>query len=352
MTTRKPYLDNIRSITVLLVVGYHVGYLYNGVGIPGGIPCADSLSIIDGLLGIVYPWFMVLLFAVSGICARYALEKRTDREFLRERTRKLLVPSTLGLFFIHWVTGYLNIKIGGGLEFVPAALVYPISVISGIGPLWFVQLLYLFSVALVLLRKLDKADKLWKFCGKAKLPVLMAMAAAIWAAAQIGNLPLLTMYRFGIYGAAFLIGYLVLSHESVQQTLQRHWLPLSAGAIACAVAFGLLHWGEDYTASETLRHWCTNLYAWSAVLAVLAGAGKWANRESPVTRWLAKNSFGIYVLHYPVLLSVCCLLHYHTGLPAVWKYALALPAGMAGTLLVNAAIRQVKLLRFAVLGSK
>ena len=37
-TERKAYLDNIRWITVLLVVIYHVGYLFNGVGVLGRIP--------------------------------------------------------------------------------------------------------------------------------------------------------------------------------------------------------------------------------------------------------------------------------------------------------------------------
>ena len=72
-TERKAYLDNIRWITVLMVTVYHVGYLFNGVGVLGGIPNAKHLAVWDGFLYIVYPWFMVLLFLVSGICARYAL---------------------------------------------------------------------------------------------------------------------------------------------------------------------------------------------------------------------------------------------------------------------------------------
>ena len=40
---RKVYLDNIRWITVVLVVVYHVIYMYNGVETAGVIgPFADS----------------------------------------------------------------------------------------------------------------------------------------------------------------------------------------------------------------------------------------------------------------------------------------------------------------------
>ena len=31
---RKYYIDNIRSLTILLVIIYHAFYLFNGVGIP------------------------------------------------------------------------------------------------------------------------------------------------------------------------------------------------------------------------------------------------------------------------------------------------------------------------------
>ena len=84
-TMRKHFIDNIRWATVLLVLVYHVFYLYNSVGV-----------------------------------------------------------------------------FGGGLDSIPPALIYPISVLSGIGPLWFIQMLYLFSLLLVLIRKLDSKDRLYE----------------------------------------------------------------------------------------------------------------------------------------------------------------------------------------------
>lgn len=121
---RKSYLDNIRWATVILVLIYHVFYIFNGVGVPGSIPKAKSVPAFDIIACIIYPWFMVLLFVIAGISARYALQKRTEKQFIKERAVKLLVPSTLGLFVIHWITGYLNIKMGGGLAYIPTALIF------------------------------------------------------------------------------------------------------------------------------------------------------------------------------------------------------------------------------------
>lgn len=218
---RYAYLDHIRWMTVLLVIVYHVCYLFNGVGIFGGVPNARNLPFLDTISGTVYPWFMVLLFVVAGMCARFALVQQGNRAFLRNRARKLLVPSTLGLFVLHWVTGYLNIRMGGAVDTIPKPLLYPISVLSGIGPLWFVQLLFLFSAILVLIRKIDRNDRLFRIGEKCPSWLICAFALLIWGAAQVGNMPVITTYRIGIYLTAFLLGYAVFAHEAVMARVER-----------------------------------------------------------------------------------------------------------------------------------
>lgn len=211
---RYAYLDHIRWMTVLLVIVYHVCYLFNGVGIFGGVPDARNLPFLDTISGTVYPWFMVLLFVVAGMCARFALVQQGNRAFLRNRARKLLVPSTLGLFVLQWVTGYLNIRMGGAVDTIPKPLLYPISVLSGIGPLWFVQLLFLFSAILVLIRRIDRNDHLFRLGERTPSWLICAFALLIWGAAQVGNMPVITTYRIGIYLTAFLLGYAVFAHET------------------------------------------------------------------------------------------------------------------------------------------
>jgi fucose 4-O-acetylase-like acetyltransferase len=94
---RKYYLDNIRWITIVLVVIYHVIYMFNGVQTYGVIGPFEDVQYQDSLLYLLYPWFMLLLFVVSGMSSRYYLEKHTEKEFIRSRTRKLLVPGTIGV---------------------------------------------------------------------------------------------------------------------------------------------------------------------------------------------------------------------------------------------------------------
>lgn len=349
---RKHYLDNIRWATVILVLVYHVWYMFNGVGVAGGISGANNIPLFDALACAVYPWFMVLLFVIAGMSARYSLEKRTGKEFLKERAVKLLVPSTLGLFVIHWITGYLNIKMGGGLEYIPSALIYPISAISGIGPLWFIQTLFLFSCILVLLRKIDKNDKIWKLCGKTNLPVILLLFLLIYASAQILNMPVLTMYRFGIYLVSFLIGYYVFSHDIVQEIIVKIRIPMLCLAVIGAVFYAIYYYGINYTAPECLQSIVTNLYLWIVVLAVIGCFKRYFDRENDFTRYMAKSSFGIYILHYPVLTVTCYILNYNFSLPAVLNYFIALAVEIAVTFALYELIKRIPVIRWLVLGMK
>ena len=349
---RRIYIDNIRWFVVLIVLIYHVCYMFNGVGVTGGIPNAANIPAFDALMYVVYPWFMVLLFVISGMSARYSLQKRTVKQFLKERTVKLLVPSTLGLFAIHWITGYLNIKMGGGLSYIPSALVYPISAVSGTGPLWFIQMLFIFSCILAFLKKADKNDILWKACKNANLTIIFLLFVVIFGAAQILNMPILTTYRFGIYFAAFLIGYYIFSHDEVQEKIESVCIPMLCLAIIGAVFYTVYYYGSDYTSNECLQSIITNLYLWIVILAVIGCAKKYCKGETAFTRYMAKSSFGFYILHYPVLTVVCYLLHYRFELPAIYNYAIALADEFIITFALYEVLKRVPILRYVILGIK
>ena len=149
----------------------------------------------------------------------------TRKTFVRDKTRKLLVPSTIGLFVFQWILGYYNMKIVGGWESfreVPAGVRYVILAISGTGVLWYVQVLWIFSMLLLLVRKAEK-DRLWKLGEKTPVWLLLLLTIVLYGAAQILNTPVVTVYRFGIYGFCFFAGYFLFSHDAVVERLSRWW---------------------------------------------------------------------------------------------------------------------------------
>lgn len=348
---RMPYIDNIRSMTVIIVMIYHAFYIFNGVGVLGGLPVSDGIFIFDSFCTLVYPWFMILLFCISGICARYSLERRQAKEFLKERACKLLIPSTIGVIAFHWIVGYINIRIGGGLEFIPDFLVYPISVLSGSGPLWFAHLAFLYSLIILWLHRLDKNDKLYNTFEKAgNQIILLILALLIWGSSQILNMPVITVYRFGIYFVSFLVGYFILSHEKTQDEIEK-MLPITA---VLSVAFGVIYMlkfnGSNFATDAVLKSFVTNAYAWFSVLCIIGLFKRYMNKHNKISRYISANSFAYYVLHYPVVLIFGCLVYYYCELPLFAVILLTLTLEFAITMPLAHLLKKIPIIRFVLLG--
>lgn len=350
---RKLYLDNIRTITVIIVMVYHVFYLFNGLGVLGGFTVEKSLIFGDAFSTLVYPWFMILLFCISGIAARFSLKNRGTKKFLKERAIKLLLPSTLGCFVLFWIVGYINIKIGGGLDYIPGFLIYPISVLSGSGPLWFAHLVFVYSAVIVLLFKIDKDDKFYNWFEKTgNLALLVIVPLLLWGSSHILNMPVITVYRFGIYLLSFLVGYFVLSQENVLEKIEKI-LPISLILTAIFLtAYMLLFYGSNYTEDRVLHHIITNLYAWFTVLSILGAGRKYLDFKTPVTAYLNRNSYGLYVLHYLVLMCVAYPLNFYLDLPIAMLVIITLVLELLLTVLLNEIIKRIPILRLILLGIK
>ncbi|MBQ8592549.1 MAG: acyltransferase [Lachnospiraceae bacterium] len=350
---RKNYIDNIRWMTVLIVILYHVIYIFNSVGVISNFD-VQGIAELDAFLSFVYPWFMALLFVVAGISARYSLQKRSSKEFAIDRVKRMLIPSIAGMFLYGWILGlitnhYTDMFAGNG-DAIPGILKYFIFCMCGIGPLWFARELFLASMVLLLVRKIDKNDKLSELGQKANLPVLLLMVIPFWGSSIILNMPLIEVYRHGFYIFSFLLGYYIFSHEEVIEHIRKIKLPLLILACVCGVAYTIYYFGENYTTKEVLRNFFTNGYAWLMILAILACAKDWLNFTNPFSQYMTKANFGFYVLHYPVLAVIAFIGQLYLDVPMIWHYVINLVLVAILLPVVYEILRRIPVLRFLVLG--
>ena len=352
---RKHYVDNIRWMTVLLVVLYHVIYMYNGVITAGVIGPFHEVQYQDALQYLLYPWFMVILFIVSGMSSRFYLEKHTIKEFVAARTRKLLVPSTIGLFVFHWILGYFNLAIGNAFDAFPAALpkgiLYLLMAVSGTGVLWYIQMLWIFSMGIALLRRFE-TGKFYEFCKKVNPIILIILGIPVWGAAQVLNTPVIVVYRFGIYGFCFLLGNFIFAHETVIIKLSKYWHILSIAAVALGCGYVYYYFGANYAEVPVVNSPFSIAYGWITILAIFALAKKWGDHTSPFSAWMTKKSFGLYVFHYLPLAAVAYWMDRYLWVPPLPSYLITGAAALAGGFLLNEVISKIPLLRWCVLGIK
>ncbi len=362
--TRKHWIDNLRWVTVLLVLLYHVVYFYNNKGVFGGVGgFGDGPQYQDGLMYILYPWFMPLLFLLAGISARYALQNKTAKEWFGSRTRKLLVPSTIGLLVFHWMVGYFNTVVAarqGVFDGVPAVVKYFIMAFSGIGPLWFVQVLWLLCLVLLLVRMLDKEDRLWRLCGKAGIVPVLLLGILFWLGEQtlvFNPRPesldgLWNLYKPVFYLVPFLMGYFVFSHDEVQERLGKAWIPLMAAAVVSGAVLMVTTFGEDNTSPQYLASPLNCLYGWLMCLAMMGWFKSKFDRTGRFATYMTRSSFGIYIVHYLVIASMGYMMYHYTKLPPVAMYGILTVSVFTLSPIIYEVIRRIPVVRWCVLGEK
>ena len=364
---RKHWMDNLRWVTVLLVLFYHVFYFYNNKGVFGGIggfgDYPEYPQYQDVVMYILYPWFMPILFLLAGIGSRYALQKQSGKEWFRSRTRKLLVPGTIGLLVFHWMVGYFNTVVAareGVFDGVPAVVKYFIMAFSGTGPLWFIQVLWLLCLVLLLVRAIDRKDRFWNWCGKANLVVIILLGVLFWAGEQtlIKNPRpesldgLLNLYKPLFYLVPFLMGYFVFSHDEVQERVRKAWIPLMVCAVIAGTVLIVTTFGQDNTSPQYLGSPLNCLYGWLMCLAMMGWFKARFDGTNRFATYMTQSSYGIYIVHYLVIASLGYMMKTYTSLAPWMMYVILFVAVMLLSPAIYEIIKRIPFVRWCVLGIK
>ena len=348
---RKIYLDNIRYFTVVTVVLFHVIYMYNGQSIPGVIGAFYENQIQDIFQYIVYPWFMVILFIISGISSNSYMKKYNN--FMRDRTIKLLVPSTIGILTFGWAQGYYNLLLSKAfIHFDPnmnKLLFFLIMCVSGTGVLWFNQVLWINSLLLKIILKFEK-NRILLFFSKVNFITILSLGFGMWFFAQILNTPIIVVYRFGIFGYAYFLGYFVFSHEENIQYLETNYIFLTLMSLIFGVLYIYKYLGTNYASKEIFGSILSITYAWFTCLSVLGIGKKFFNKEYKFTKFMRKYSYGIYVFHYLFLSSIAYYLHEYTNLYPCIQYIIVCFSSFFGAIILYSIMSKIPFIRWCVLG--
>ena len=363
---RKYFLDNIRWITVLIVLLYHVIWIFNSLGILGGVGKLKDYQPWDFVCTIIYPWFMILLFLIAGISAKYALNKQTNDIFLKNKIDKLLVPSTLGIFCYQWSIGYLNLKIGKVWDKIPIPINFFIASLASIGPLWFIQMLFIFSLLIILIRKISFYEKLYNKCNNLNIFIIIILCFIIWGSSFILNTPVIIVYRWGIYFTVYLFGYFIFSHNENQELLSKYRLLLLILSSIFGIIYSINFYGKNYVEPICLTHPFTNFYAWFMTLTIL-GYGKMYLDKKPeeflnkngkisifgkLSKYMIENSFGIYVVHYLLCLAPGYFLKFHSNLNIGMIYLIVFLTTFGFSPIVYEILKRIPIIRYITFGIK
>jgi glucans biosynthesis protein C len=366
-------LDALRAFALLLGVFFHgaAGYVEN---FPAGLwPWREPSSTTLGVYFFVSHIFrMSLFFMLAGFFGRMVLERRGMRAFIRDRSKRILLPLAGGLPIVLVSTGVLGglgTFLGGGVDALTALQAPPqagegaaaAAPPPGTFPwvhLWFLYYLLIFYAGALGLRSvcdgfLDRGGHL-----RRALDVIVRVAlSGAWGAALVG-VPLAVYFSrlegwsswTGLpapltllpqvpslvgYGTAFGFGW--VSHRQMHRllALERQWLvflPLAVVLSAVALYLGgtTPHFGPTLEGRALLVYCVVYFVAmWCWIFGLTGAAVRFLSSESPARRYVADSSYWLYLMHLPVLAFFAGLLH---QVPMHWT--LKYPLQVAGTLVV------------------
>jgi len=250
--TRLLFVDNLRTLMIVLVILVHLSVTYGGEGSwfykerPADMLTITVLSFLNA---VTQAYFMGLLFLLAAYFTPGAYDRKGPRQFLRDRLLRLGVPLLVYEFVIHPLQAYPLIKAGaldGYDSFGELLAAYYTSFHIGSGPLWFVETLLVFAVLYAILRLASKQSPKTHH-DRGRLP---GPGAILVFAAALGVLTFLVRLRFPVNWALgffnlqlpFFVQYIAMLIIGVI-AYRRDWLirlPKQAGRLWLVLAGALI----------------------------------------------------------------------------------------------------------------
>ena len=319
---RKYYIDNLRWLAILLLFPFHAAQIWSGGEYSGFYIWSHTDAVLYAFSTVVYPWYMTLLFVIAGISCKYALQKRTYRQFVAERTKKLLVPFCFGVLVLAPVMTFVaEVFFNGytGSYWQQYELFFTketdlTGYHGGFTPahLWF--LLYLLVISLEaheVIRLQNKNQPKLKVDGEPYVCLILLFVPE-WLSQYILNIGGKSLGQFMIL---FLFGYYIFAEERVlQKTEQYRFVSLTFWVLSGSLYTYL------YCFIEVRSVWMTGLYmffGWMGIMTLLGIGRAKLDFHNRISDYLSRASFPVYILHMPVVVV--------TGF-----FILRLPVGAAG----------------------
>ncbi len=302
---RRNYIDNLRNLTILLLFPVHTFMIWNNFGSSFYIWLGES-KILSTLIVLVNPWFIPILFVLSGMSARYALEKRSSKEFVIQRINKLLIPFISGMvFLVPFQTLYArkyfyNYK-GGILEHWKYFFTH-FTDFSGYdgaftpGQLWFILFLFIISMITLILFQFLPYEKASVKIEKISVFGVLLLFIPIWLMYYLGNFG---GFSIGKNLALYLIGYYVISNDVIMKKVGKNIKWLVTLCVIGTVALVILYYNFSYYGDLWI-----NYIGWNMILVLLFFGKKFLDRQTRFTEYFNKASYPIYILHQTILVAL------------------------------------------------
>jgi len=342
---RKPYIDNLRNLTILLLFPVHTFMIWNDFGSRFYIWKGEE-KVPSTLIVLVNPWFMPILFVLAGISARYAFKKYTVSAFLIQRVKKLLIPFLFGLVALVplqtlYARKFFDQYEGGILENLQYYFTH-LTDFSGYdgaftpGHLWFILFLFLISIMALAPFHFYPYERVRKRVERMPAFGILFLFIPVWLMCYLGNFG---GFSIGKNFALYLAGYYVLSNDSILEKLEKNIKWLFGLCLMETIASAALYYKFSYYGDLWIH-----LIGWNSILVLLILARKFLNNSNGFTVYFNQASYPVYILHQSILVALAY--YVVKNITGIFLQVVCIWTGSFGlTILAYHLIRKIPLVR-------
>jgi glucan biosynthesis protein C len=324
--TRRYDLDWLRLIAIVILLFYHTGMLFCSWGFH--IKNNEINKAFDFWMVWLHPWRMPMLLFISGAGTYMALGKRTKKQFVSERFRRLFIPLLFGMFVVVPPQIYFEHydQYPNYWEFYKTVFQfkpYPGGSFSW-HHLWFVLYLLVYSLVLLPFLGFIRSERSNNFKLKVRrwlspswgmllIPgsfiFLTQLALRPFFPEELHNMTDVAYTVF--YGCFFFFGALFYSDQDLWQSIERNRKKLLLAAILILIPFYgvFLHWHKvidigiyDEDTLELIFDISSIYLSWFTLIAVIGYGSHYLNKPNKILPYTNEGLYPFYILHQTVII--------------------------------------------------
>lgn len=361
-------LDNLRILLTALVILHHLAI---GYGASGDWYYNEDgpITMVAGILMTLFiavnqAYFMGMFFMISSYVTPGSYERKGAVKYLVDRLKRLGIPILFYTFVIQPLLVYV-LRLYDG---VPNALTLPPA--FGVGPLWFVEALLVFSAGYVLWRLFTPSRaaavpefKESKAPGNAALALfalalgLLTFVVRIWFPIGWWLEPLhQQIAHFPQYIALFVVGIVATRRNWLAGLTVRQgklWMWVAVFLVPMFLVIGVAGGALEGNVEALMGgfHWQALAYAiWEQLMCVamivtllVLFRGRF-NQQNGLARTLSGDTYAVYIVHAPVIVLLALALS-GIRIEMSVKYILVAPVAVALSFAVGHLVRKLPLAR-------
>jgi len=341
---RRYDVDSIRVIAIILLIIYHILISFQTYASDlFFVESEEKIEWLQIIMSMMNVWRIPILFLVSGMGVRFALERRDWIALVKDRSYRILLPFVFGTVFIGPLAIMIGVwSIGFDVVYFPTP-----------AHLWFLGNIYLYvlvflPVLMYLKNHSDNGLFVWlKKCLQFRIGVFICIPLFVVSTWVVDPKEFST-FAFSLHGlfygaVCFLVGFILVScGDTFWQAVERaRHMSLVVAVLLyiarLAIVIVILP-GEQFELLTAVESGC-------AMLAILGFGSKYLNRPWSWLGYGSKAVYPVYIIHFPVQMALAVVI-FSTEMPAsVMLITLLVSSLISNWVIYELILRRLKWIR-------